>query len=81
VTSDAWAVAAEFDAAALNGAVYGHAVDGTLDGKLTSVAAGAQVAVTLGAVTDSSLVSTTTTAAGAVAADDEYVAVYLFGVS
>jgi len=80
VDSNAWAVAAHFTAAALNDAIYGAAVDGTLDGKLTTGAAGARVATGLGPVTDTSLVSTTTTAAGAVAADNEFVAIYLLGV-
>lgn len=81
VTSDAWAVSAEFDAAALNAALYGTAEDGTLDGKLsTTDIGGMSVALVLGTVADSSLVSTTTTAAGAVAASDEYMAIYLLGV-
>lgn len=82
VTSDAWTSSAEFDAAALNDALYGDAADGTNDGKLTTTSGGngQQVALALGPVTDSSLVSTTTVAAGAVAADDECMAVYLLGV-
>ncbi len=81
VTVDAWTSAVEFAAVALNGDIFGDAEDGTNDGKLTTTAGGngQQVALSVGPVTDSSLVSTTNTAAG-VAASTEYLAIYLLGV-
>lgn len=79
VTVDAWADSDEFDALALNADIFGSAEDGTVDGKLTTSTVGQQVALGLGLATDSSLVSTTNTAAGAQAAT-EYAAVYLLGV-
>lgn len=81
VTHDAWASESEFGAMALNGDVFGHAEDGTLDGKLTSTSTsnGQQVALSIGLSTDTSLVSTTNAAAGA---DNltEYGIIYLLGV-
>lgn len=79
VTVDAWADSAEFNALTLNADVYGSAENGTADGKLTTSAAGQQVALGLGLSTDTSLVSTTNTAAGAQAAT-EHAAIYLLGV-
>lgn len=79
VTVDAWASSAEFDALALNADVFGSAEDGTVDGKLTTSSAGQQVALGLGLSTDTSLVSTTNTAAGLQAAT-EYAVCYLLGV-
>jgi len=87
VTSDAWLADADFTAAgaAPNEKIYGHSADGTDDGKLKTDAAGgtgadgAAVALSLGAVADTSLVSTTTVAAGD-AAVTEHVALYLVGV-
>lgn len=81
VTTEAWAVAAEFGAVALNGDVFGKAEDGTLDGKLTSTASGngQQVALSLGLTSDPSLVSTTNLGAG-LSAVNEHAAIYLLGV-
>lgn len=79
VTSDGFVTAGEFNAAALNGDVFGSTADGTVDGKLTTSAAGQQVALFLGRVEDTSLVSTTNVAAGGTA-QVEYGAVYLLGV-
>lgn len=79
VTVDAWADPAEFDALALNADIFGSAEDGTVDGKLTTSSAGQQVALGLGLSTDTSLVSTTNTAAGLQAAT-EYAVCYLLGV-
>lgn len=79
VTVDAWADSAEFDALTLNADIFGSAEDGTVDGKLTTSSVGQQVALGLGLSTDTSLVSTTNTAAGAQAAA-EYAAIYLLGV-
>lgn len=79
ITRQAWATGSEFDAAALNADVFGTAEDGTSDGKLTTSAAGQQVALFVGRVNDSSLVSTTAKAAGQ-DAEVEYGAVYLLGV-
>jgi len=80
-TSDGWTSASEFTAASLNGDVFGDAADGTNDGKLTTTSAsnGEQVALFLGRVNDTSLVSTTNAAAGGTA-QVEYAAVYLLGV-
>lgn len=81
VTSDAWGVSAEFDAATLNDAVYGDNIaGGATRGKLTTTVGGAQVAVVLGLVSDTSLVSTTSEFAGATSSDVEYCALYLLGV-
>lgn len=79
VTVDAWASSSEFDALALNADVFGSAEDGTVDGKLTTSSAGQQVALGLGLATDTSLVSTTNTAAGLQAAT-EHAVLYLLGV-
>lgn len=80
-TVNAWTDSDEFDAAALNGNIFGDAEDGTNDGKLTTTAGGngQQVALFLGAIEDRSLVSTTTLAAGD-SAEVEFAAVYLLGV-
>ena len=82
VTEDGWRSTAIFTAATLNSALYGHAEDGTNDGKLTTTASGNGVAVALciGPVRDSSLVTTTAIAAGKVDAETEYQAIYLTGV-
>jgi hypothetical protein len=80
VTSNAWEVQAEYDAATLNTKVYGTTANGTDDGKLSSVLDGADVALVLGPVTDSSLVSTTNRYAGLAEAQDDYMALYLLGV-
>lgn len=80
VTSDAWELASEFNAATLNDKVYGTTADGTDDGKLSTVADGVDVALVLGEVTDTSLVSTTNYYAGLGAALTEYKAIYLLGV-
>lgn len=89
-TSDAFLSAADFTAAGaaagLNAGLYGTTADGTNDGKLASDAAGgtgvdgAKVALSLGAVTDSSLVSTTKTYAGLATPEVEHCALYLLGV-
>jgi hypothetical protein len=79
VTVDAWASSVEFDALALNADVFGTAGTGVDRGKLTTSTAGVQVALGLGLTTDTSLVSTTNTAAGLQAAT-EYAALYLLGV-
>jgi len=79
VTIDAWADEDEFAALPLNGNIYGSAEDGTLDGKLTTTLANQQIALSLGLSTDTSLVSTTNTAAGEQAAT-EHAVIYLLGV-
>lgn len=79
VTVDAWAASSEFDGLGLNNAVHGDSALGVTRGKLTTAADGQQVAVGLGLSTDTSLVSTTNTAAGLQAAT-EYAAIYLLGV-
>ena len=79
VTVDAWVSSSEFDALALNADVFGSAENGTVDGKLTTSTVAQQVALGLGLTTDTSLVSTTNTAAGLQAAT-EYAALYLLGV-
>ena len=91
VTDSALLAAADFNAAGavagLNTGLYGTTADGTNDGKLASDAAGgagadgARVALSLGAVADTSLVSTTATFAGLATAETEHVAVYLLGVA
>ena len=78
-TVEAWFDSAEFDAAALNAKLYGKAKNGTDDGKLTTTVVGADVALVLGPVSDTSLVSTTNVAAGGTS-DVEYMAIYLLGV-
>lgn len=80
VTSDGWQLEAEFDAAVLNDKVYGTAADGTSDGKLSTVADGVDVALVLGPMTDTSLVSTTNYYAGLTTSLTEHVAIYLLGV-
>ncbi len=80
VTEDAWESSAEFDAVTLNTKIYGTAADGTNDGKLSTVLDGADVALALGPVTDSSLVSTTARYAGLATPETEHVAIYLLGV-
>ena len=79
VTADGFISSAVFLAATLNGDIYGTAADGTNDGKLRSAAAGQQVALFLGRVADTSLVSTTNAAVGG-DAQVEYAAIYLLGV-
>jgi hypothetical protein len=91
VTLDAFLSEADFTAAGavagLNAGLYGTTADGTNDGKLASDAAGgtgvdgAMVARSLGAVADSSLVSTTNTYAGLTTPEVEHCALYLLGVS
>ena len=78
VTSDAWEVSAEFDGLSLNDEVYASATAGLL-GKLTTGADGVAVALYLEKMSDSSLVSTTASAAGATPGV-EYAAIYLLGV-
>lgn len=78
VTSDAWEDSTEFAGVALNDALYGSATAGKL-GKLTTGADGVAVALFLEKMVDSSLVSTTASAAGATPGV-EYAAVYLLGV-
>jgi hypothetical protein len=78
-TPSGWESQVIFDGATLNGDLYGHEEDGTLDGKLTTDVYGQQVALHLGPVTDRSLVSTTTVAAGD-AGEVEFAAIYLLGV-
>lgn len=78
-TADAFINATQFATAALNGDVFGTAADGTNDGKLRTTAAGQQVALFLGRLEDTSLVSTTNAAAGG-DAQVEYAALYLLGV-
>lgn len=83
VTSDAWHLSAEFDAASLNSGIYGKAADGTYDGKLTttSTSNGVKVALVVGPVSDASLVSTTLTQAASDGTDwDKFLAIYLTGV-
>jgi hypothetical protein len=79
VTSDAWAVSAQFDAAVLNDKLYGTAANGTLDGKLTTGAVGVSVGAVIGLVDDTSLVSTARLFAGLTTPDVEYCALYLVG--
>lgn len=79
VSRDAFAVGAEFDAAALHSPIYGTAAGGATAGKLTTGAVGARVAAALGPMYDVSLVSTTTVAAGDPAVVD-FLAIYLLGV-
>ncbi len=81
-TIDAWTTASEFTtSAALNSGIYGDAADGTNDGKLTTTSSGngVKVALFIGRVEDTSLVSTTNRAAGA-ESTNEYAAIYLLGV-
>lgn len=80
VTVHGWASSSEFAAATLNAKVYGSAADGTLDGKLTTSASGVDVALVLGLVSDTSLVSTTTYFAGSSVSRVEHCALYLLGV-
>ena len=88
VTEDAFLSAANFTAAGLpaniNDGLYGTTANGTDDGKLAAEASsgadGAKAALSLGAVADTSLVSTTNTYAGLATPDIEYVALYLLGV-
>lgn len=86
VTEDAFVSPAEAGAAAtnLNAALHGAsalAATAANVGKLTSdgTDAGAQVALSLGLATDSSLVSTTDSAVGG-SGSLEYIAIYLLGV-
>jgi len=91
VTADAFRTTADFTAAGavagLNTALFGSTANGTVDGKISSAASGgsgafgARVALSLGSVADTSLVSTTNQFAGAGAAQVEHCAVYLLGVS
>jgi len=78
VTSDAWKDSGEFSGLALNDEVYGSATAGSL-GKLTTTSDGVAVALYIEKMTDSSLVSTTASAAGATPGV-EYAAIYLLGV-
>jgi hypothetical protein len=80
VTSNAWELQAEYDAATLNTKIYGTTSNGTDDGKLSTVLDGADVALVLGPVTDTSLVSTTNRYAGLAEAQDDHMAIYLMGV-
>lgn len=80
VSPNAWQTQAEFDGADLNSPIYGTTADGTLDGKLSIVLDGADVAISLGPVTDTSLVSTTTYYAGLATPSVVYNAIYLLGV-
>mgnify|MGYP003656069449 CR=1 FL=1 len=82
VTKDAWTATSEYDAATLNGVIYGDAADATNDGKLTTTSTGNGVGVALhiGRVDDISLVSTTDTQAGASSTASQYGALYLAGV-
>lgn len=80
VTVEAWQTQAEFDGADLNSPIYGTTADGTLDGKLSIFADGADVAISLGPVTDTSLVSTTNRYAGLATPQVVYNAIYLLGV-
>lgn len=81
VTRDAWTVGSEFDSGTLNAYIYGDAIDGTNDGKLTTTSGGNGVSVALfiGRMQDISLVSTTTAMAGD-ASSIEFGAIYLAGV-
>jgi hypothetical protein len=78
-TADAFINETQFSTAALNGDLFGTAADGTNDGKLRTTTAGQQVALFLGRLEDTSLVSTTNAAAGG-DAQVEYAALYLLGV-
>ena len=78
VTSDAWEVSSEFDGLNLNNEVYASATAGLL-GKLTIDDDGVPVALFINKMSDSSLVSTTASAAGATPGV-EYAAIYLLGV-
>lgn len=80
VTRDAWAVGSEFDSAVLNGRIYGSAADGTYDGKLTTSSSGADVALVVGRVSDTSLVSTSVYHASGGTSTVEHIAIYLLGV-
>jgi hypothetical protein len=80
VTRDAWAVGTQFDGMAVNGQVFSTAAGGNDAGKLADSAGGVQVATALGPVNDTSLVSTTTVAAGDPAVV-QFLAVYLLGAS
>jgi hypothetical protein len=84
VTSDAWTSSSEFNAASLHDGLYGDAFSSSVastDGKLTTTSSsnGAKVAIFLGHMKDSSLVSTTNRSAG-IASATEYAVVYLTGV-
>jgi len=81
VTVQAWTSSVEFEALTLNADIFGDAADGTNDGKLTTTSGGngQQVALGLGLSTDTSLVSTTASAAGATASK-EHAVIYLLGV-
>jgi hypothetical protein len=79
VTVDAWYDSAQFTAATLNAKLYGKTKDGTNDGKLTTSTVNTAVALVLGPVADTSLVSTTNVAAGGTSAV-EFMAIYLLGV-
>jgi hypothetical protein len=78
---DAWYDSSEFTGVALNAGIYGKAEDATNDGKLTttSTSNGIKVAIALGLVKDTSLVSTSNYAATGTAST-EFVAMYLLGV-
>ncbi len=80
VTLSGWQLESEFNAATLNDRIYGTAADGTADGKLSTVADGVDVALVLGAMKDSSLVSTTNYYAGLTTSLTEHIAIYLLGV-
>lgn len=80
VTVEAWELQSEYDAATLNTKVYGTTANGTLDGKLSTVLDGADVALCLGRVTDTSLVSTTNRYAGLAEPQEDHMALYLMGV-
>lgn len=80
VTVEAWQTQSEFDGADLNSPIYGTTADGTLDGKLSIFADGADVAISLGPVTDTSLVSTTNRYAGLATPSVVHNAIYLLGV-
>lgn len=80
VSVEAWQTQAEFDGADLNSPIYGTTADGTLDGKLSIFTDGADVAISLGPVTDTSLVSTTNRYAGLATPQVVYNAIYLLGV-
>lgn len=80
VTENAWELSSEFDAVTLNTKIYGTTANGTDDGKLSTVADGVDVALALGSVTDTSLVSTTARYAGLTTIEPDYVAIYLLGV-
>ena len=78
-TADAFINTTQFSTATLNDDVFGTTADGTNDGKLRTTTNGQQVALFLGRVDDTSLVSTTNAAAGG-DAQVEYAALYLLGV-